>query len=219
MNKLSIYKKKDLIKTEIKRPAAFFDRDGVLLEEKNYLSNPKFVSLEKGVLELLQKIKEMGYLIIIVTNQSGIGRGYFTWNEYYKVTNQMFNLIGDDTLIEGIYANSCMPGSLFSNFRKPNPGMLIRAAKDFKIDLRNSFIVGDRLTDLQAGLRANLKFVIHVLTGHGRKERNLIKSKVISFKDEKNSEYIQYLVESQKKSKIKFIDNLEEFPNDILIQI
>ena len=77
----------------------------------------------------------------------------------------------------------------------------------------------NRLTDLQAGLRANLKFVIHVLTGHGRKERNLIKSKVISFKDEKNSEYIQYLVESQKKSKIKFIDNLEEFPNDILIQI
>ena len=219
MNKLSIYKKKDLIKTEIKRPAAFFDRDGVLLEEKNYLSNPKFVSLEKGVLELLQKIKEMGYLIIIVTNQSGIGRGYFTWNEYDKVTNQMFNLIGDDTLIEGIYANSCQPGALFSNFRKPNPGMLIRAAEDFKIDLKNSFIVGDRLTDLQAGLRANLKFVIHVLTGHGRKERNLIKSKVVNFKDEKNSEYIQYLVESQKKSKIKFIDNLEEFPNDILIQI
>ena len=156
-----------------KRRAIFFDRDGVLIKDMHYLSNPNDVFLEKGVIELMQYALHNSIPVFIVTNQSGISRKLFTWNDYIAVTNKMMDLIGISHPIVGIYSNSYL--TLENNFwRKPNPGMILKAANKFKINLKDSILDGDRLTDLKAGLNAGIGNLVHVLTGHGLDERERV---------------------------------------------
>ncbi len=156
--------------SNIKRRAIFFDRDGVLIKDMHYLSDPNNVFLEKGVVELMQYALNNLIPVFIVTNQSGISRKLFTWNDYIAVTKKMMELIGKSNPIVGIYSNSYL--SLENNaWRKPNPGMIIKAANKFKINLKDSILVGDRLTDLKAGLNAGIGNLVHLLTGHGLDER------------------------------------------------
>ena len=153
-----------------KRSAIFFDRDGVLIKDMHYLHDPKNVFLEKGVIELMQYALKNLIPVFIVTNQSGISRKLFTWNDYISVTNKMIELIGNSHPIVGIYSNSYL--SIDNNtWRKPNPGMILKAANKFKINLKDSILIGDRLTDLKAGLNAGIGNLVHLLTGHGLDER------------------------------------------------
>ena len=122
----------------------------------------------------LRQLKKFNWKIIVVTNQSGISRGLYTWNDYEKVTNKLLKLIGDKNLIDAIYANGYKDYKDQYSWRKPGIGMLKHSAKKLNVNLKISIIIGDRLTDLKAGINANLAHCIHLLTGHGKKERGEI---------------------------------------------
>lgn len=199
-----------------KKPAVFFDRDGVLIKECHYISKPEEVELEKGALKLLNFFKSKNWLNVIVTNQSGISRGYSTWVDYKKVTERILEIIGNKSLIDGIYANGCKNNSE-SNWRKPNSGMLNAAKIDLNIDIANSIIIGDRITDLQAGARAGLKNIFHVLTGHGEKERKDLFNKNNFLKKTNNGEFFIFN-DKNNNCKLFLLDNLGDFQNSFKIQ-
>ena len=167
----SIYKSKNNL-----NKAIFFDRDGVLIKDMHYIKDSKNVSLMKGVKEILNYTNNLGYLNIVITNQSGISRNFLTWEDYESVTNRMLAMINIPEIISAIYANGEGPNELKSDksWRKPNPNMIIKASQDFNIDLSKSFLIGDRLSDIQAGYKAGLRNLVHVLTGHGNYERKKV---------------------------------------------
>ena len=157
------------------RPALFLDRDGVVIEDKHHLSHPDEVELCPGIHKLLKHAQQSGWPVVVITNQSGIARGYFGWEAYDAVTRRLLRLLGDDAL-SGIYANGHGPDTAANSWRKPSPAMLNAAAADLNLDLQRSLLVGDRLSDLQAGARAGLRWVAHVCTGHGELERDQVVS-------------------------------------------
>lgn len=198
------------IKSNQKKPAVFFDRDGVLIHDCDYISDPNDVVLEKGVLEILSFFKSKGWLIFIVTNQSGISRNFFSWDDYKLVTEKFLSLIGSPFLISAIYANGFIDEN-DSNWRKPNPGMLLEAKNDFNLDMENSILIGDRLSDIKAGNRAGLKNVFHVLTGHGINERKIIMkdhSSNLQNKNKNKSSNKLIFKEGRKSTNLFFINNL-----------
>ena len=161
------------------RRAIFFDRDGVLIKDVNYINDPDKVTLLKGVTKLLRYTHKLGFLNIVVTNQSGISRNFFSWKDYEKVTKRMCKIIDHPNPIHAIYANGEGPNELHPNesWRKPNPNMILKASEDFKIDLSKSILIGDRLSDIQCGENAGLKYLVHVRTGHGHLEREKVVEK------------------------------------------
>ncbi len=150
----------------------FLDRDGVIIREEHYIKDKNDVELEEGAQKLIEFAIEMNYLVIIVTNQSGIGRGYFDWDSYNCVTEEMIRKIGSKK-IQAIYANGYIPGSNLDkdNWRKPGPGMILKAINQYEIDVEKSLIIGDRNSDIICGAQCGIKSLIQVKTGHGRKER------------------------------------------------
>ena len=183
-------------------PALFLDRDGVLIEDKHYLCNPDDVQLCAGAKKLLEQARNNHWPVVVVTNQSGIARGLFHWNDYESVTQRLLQILGTETLISAIYANGHGTNAPLSSWRKPSPGMLLAAAKDLNIDLSRSILVGDRLTDLQAGASAGLPLFIHVLTGHGKEERAAVESRGKQYQ----------LLTNSLLFKLTLIDSLEDFP-------
>ena len=129
--------------------AIFLDRDGTLIEDPGYLSDPGEVRALPGVIEALQRLKEAGYLLIVTTNQSGIGRGYFTERDYELVTDAVRAELRVE--LDGIYHCPHTPDHGCS-CRKPAPGMLLRAARDHHIEFVHSWMVGDGERDVMAGL-------------------------------------------------------------------
>ena len=188
--------------------AVFLDRDGVLIKDCHYIKDPMQVELEKNVLEFIKLAKNFNYILIIVTNQSGISRGFLNWEDYINVNQRMIELCGSSNPFAGIYANSLIKNDSKYKFRKPNPGMILAAAKDFNINLKKSFIIGDRLSDIEAGARAGLREGIHVKTGHGVEELPSI---------EKHINKGIFCKEKNQKIKITLINNLKDFPKKILI--
>ena len=157
-------------------PAIFLDRDGVIIEEKHYLCDPDGVVLISGVKEKLATLVNSGLPIVLVTNQSGIGRGMFGWGEYELVHERMLELLDLGELFAAVYANGHAPADKKADWRKPNPGMFLQAAADLNIALEPSVMVGDKLVDLQAASRAGIRRLVHVLTGHGADEREQVMS-------------------------------------------
>jgi D-glycero-D-manno-heptose 1,7-bisphosphate phosphatase len=129
--------------------AIFLDRDGTLIEDTGYLSDPALVRVLPGVNEALAKLKAAGYLLIVTTNQSGIGRGYYTERDYERVNEAMRSELR--VPLDGIYHCPHTP-SHGCACRKPAPGMLLRAARDHRIEYVHSWTVGDRERDVMAGL-------------------------------------------------------------------
>lgn len=189
-----------------KRVAIFLDRDGVIIKDMHYLSDPENVILELGIKNLMRFAYKNYIPVFVVTNQSGIARKKFSWNDYLSVTNRMLEIIGSPNPIVGIYSNSHIE-TKNNYWRKPNPGMILNAAEQFKINLKKSFLIGDRITDLQAGVNAGIGNVIHLLTGHGFKERKGVKENV------KNK---QLFFLNKKSSTIYLLDNLIDFPSYLI---
>lgn len=145
-------------------PAVFLDRDGTLMEEANYCSRPEQVRVIPGVPEALLALKAAGYRLVIITNQSGIGRGYYTLADYEAVHARLLELIGDD-LIDATYF--CPePPEAASPRRKPAPGMVLEAQRDLGIDLARSWLVGDKTVDVQCARAAGVRSIL-VQTGYG----------------------------------------------------
>lgn len=148
-----------------RRRAVFLDRDGTLMEETFYCSDPAKVRVYAGVGQALRRLKDAGFLAIVITNQSGIGRGLFTEAQYQAVHREMLRQIGDK-LIDAAYYCPDLP-DVPSTRRKPEPGMVLEAAADFDLDLEQSVFIGDKCIDIECGRRAGTR-TIQVLTGYGR---------------------------------------------------
>jgi D-glycero-D-manno-heptose 1,7-bisphosphate phosphatase len=163
------------------RTALFLDRDGVIIEDLGYLSRPDGVKLIEGAASALAIVNSLGIPVVVVTNQSGIGRGFYGWSEFETVQDAIeiqlakFSAHLDLVLACGHFESSAdrSPDKIHA-WRKPNPGMLIAAAATLELDLASSFVVGDRIRDLEAGRRAGVQRGALVRTGAGRQEEGNI---------------------------------------------
>ena len=151
------------------RPAVFLDRDGTIAEEVGYLNHASRFRMFPFVAAAIQRLNEAGLPVIVVTNQSGVGRGYFPESLVHAVNELMTQQLAEaGAKVDAIYycphisADNC-------NCRKPKTGMLDRAARELAIDLQRSFIVGDRFGDVQLARNARARSVL-VRTGYGEGE-------------------------------------------------
>ena len=152
----------------MKRPAIFTDRDGTLVHEVNYLSRVEDLRLFEFTRPAVESLKREGYLVVVVTNQSGIGRGIYTEDDMHRIHDAMQAEL--DGAIDGFYFCPHLPDS-GCECRKPGLKMLTDAVGDLDIDLAASWMVGDKLLDIQTGLAANLRTSM-VLTGYGDKHKS-----------------------------------------------
>ena len=149
------------------RRAVFLDRDGTIIAEKNYLSDPDQVEVLPGAGRALRRLQDAGYLLVIVTNQSGIGRGYYTLSDMARVNARLLDeLARDGVRIEKIYYAPEAPEQP-SRGRKPSPQFLFDARDELGIDLARSHMIGDKLIDLQCGWNAGVTASLLVRTGYG----------------------------------------------------
>jgi D-glycero-D-manno-heptose 1,7-bisphosphate phosphatase len=147
--------------------AVFLDRDGTLIAEKNYLSRPEDVEVFPGAGTALKKLSAAGYKLVIITNQSGIGRGYFTLADAGRVNEHLAREFARDGVrFEKIYIAPESPDQP-SRGRKPSPQFLFDARDEFDLNLAESYMVGDKLIDLECGWNAGVKKSILVRTGYG----------------------------------------------------
>lgn len=159
------------------RKACFLDRDGVIIEEENYLSDPAKVRLCAGAVEALKALRAAGFLLIVVSNQAGIARGYYSMKELAAVQARVAELLEAEGARIDAWRNcphhpkGKVPEHSFDcDCRKPKPGMLLSAAKELDVDLGASFIIGDKLSDVEAGLNAGCVAAALVLSGHGKEQ-------------------------------------------------
>jgi D-glycero-D-manno-heptose 1,7-bisphosphate phosphatase len=147
--------------------AVFLDRDGTLIAEKNYLHRPEDVEIFPGAGDALKRLMNAGFKLFVVTNQSGIGRGYFTLADAERVNEHVNReLSRDGVRFEKTYIAPEAPDRP-SRGRKPSPQFLFDAHDEFGIDLAQSFMIGDKLIDLECGWNAGVKQSILVRTGYG----------------------------------------------------
>ena len=146
------------------RRAAFLDRDGVINVDHGYVSQWEQFELIPGVVEALKSLHAAGYLLVVVTNQSGIGRGLYTEAEVVALHNQLNTFLQANASIEiaGFYHCPHHPAEAHGalkrvcDCRKPAPGMILAAADDLNIDLADSILVGDKASDIEAGMAAGV---------------------------------------------------------------
>ena len=156
-----------------KRRAVFLDRDGTINVEKDYLYKIEAFEFIPGAQEAIKRLKEAGFVVIVVSNQSGVSRGYFDEDAVNRLHQHIQSeLTAYGTSIDAFYFCPHHPDKglgdykVDCNCRKGKPGMLLQAAREHDIDLQNSFMVGDKLADIEAGERAGCKSIL-VLTGYG----------------------------------------------------
>ena len=146
--------------------AIFLDRDGVINKEVNYLHNVDFCEFIKGIFESCKYLLKLKYKIVIVSNQSGISRGYFTIEDYEKLTKWMLSQFKDQgiSILDMLYCPHTPEANC--ECRKPKPGMFFSAKKKHNIDLVNSWMIGDKETDIDAASSAGIQNTILVRSGH-----------------------------------------------------
>jgi D-glycero-D-manno-heptose 1,7-bisphosphate phosphatase len=157
--------------------AVFLDRDGVITEDPpHYAHRVDQVQIIRGSSEAIRLLNERDYLVIVVSNQSGVARGYYQENDIVLFNEEMMRqLLLEDAHIDAIYYCPHYPDGIVEKFsrlcacRKPQPGMLIQAAEQHHIKLKSSYIIGDKLSDIGAGEAVNCQPIM-VLTGHGKEE-------------------------------------------------
>ncbi|WP_109079441.1 D-glycero-beta-D-manno-heptose 1,7-bisphosphate 7-phosphatase [Aggregatibacter kilianii] len=154
------------------KKAVFLDRDGTLNIDYGYVHEIDNFRFIEGGIEALKKLKEMGYLLVLVTNQSGIARGYFTEQQFLQLTEWMdWSLADRGVDLDGIYYCPHHPEAKITEFkqdcdcRKPKSGMLLQAIKELSIDPSRSIMIGDKIEDLRAGKGAKIGTNILVRTG------------------------------------------------------
>lgn len=148
------------------KPFVFVDRDGTLIVEKNYLDDPDGVELIAGAAAALRRLREAGFGVVVVTNQSGIGRGYFGMERVDAIHERLRELLAyEGAFIDAIYVCPHTPAD-GCTCRKPHGAMIETAAREHGIDLEASFIIGDNASDIDCGRNVGVKSIL-VRTGHG----------------------------------------------------
>ncbi|MGL4424829.1 MAG: D-glycero-beta-D-manno-heptose 1,7-bisphosphate 7-phosphatase [Cetobacterium sp.] len=167
----------------------FLDRDGTINVEKSYLHKWEDFEFEKNAIEGLLELKKLGYEFIVVTNQSGIARGYYSEDDLNRLNSEMVKELKkyDIEILECYYCphhpeKGTGKYRVDCDCRKPNPGMLEKGIDKYNIDIQNSFMVGDKISDLEAGVRVDLKPIL-VLTGYGQKTKENLKTKYLIAND------------------------------------
>ena len=153
---------------QLKKPALFLDRDGVLNEDRGFVSRWEDFHWIKGARETVAAFNRAGWLVVVVTNQSGVGRGYYTEAEMHALHARMVDeLKAVGGHIDAFYFAPHHPEAPLEAYRhpdppdrKPNPGMILRALQDFPIDKARSLLIGDKPSDLEAALRAGVRGVL-----------------------------------------------------------
>lgn len=152
--------------SEVRR-AVFFDRDGTLMREEDYCDHPSRVHAIPGAAAAMAALHAQGWFSVIVTNQSGIGRGYFTMADYEAVNEELFRQIGP---VDAVYCCADHPDTPTPR-RKPGTGMIDEAARDHGIDPSQSWMIGDKEIDIACGRAAGCRTIL-VLTGYGERYRD-----------------------------------------------
>ncbi len=148
------------------RPAIFLDRDGTINLEVNYLSSPDRLRLIDGAAEAINHFRAAGYVIIVVTNQSGVARGYFSAQTLEAIHEQLHaQLARHGARVDGVYTCPHHPDEA-CDCRKPNTRLFLQAAREHNIDLSKSFVIGDKETDILAAKNLNIPGIL-VRTGFG----------------------------------------------------
>lgn len=143
-----------------KKRAVFLDRDGTIAYDVPYCSSPETFQLVSGVGEVLSLFRRYGLMLVIVTNQSGIGRGYFTERDLGRIHDKMSWDLGQQGIsLDGIFYCPHHPDE-GCECRKPSPGLLLKASCDLEIDLSKSFMIGDQISDIQAAKAAGCRAVL-----------------------------------------------------------
>ncbi len=157
-----------------KRAAVFLDRDGTINKEIGYITRPEDLVLIKGVPEAIRLLNSQGFLVIVVTNQSAVARGYMDEETLGRIHKRLSELLEmKRAVIDGFYYCPHHPNEGKNGYmaicscRKPRPGLIQQAANELNVDLSASFMIGDTLRDLEAGIRAGVRPVL-VLTGKGK---------------------------------------------------
>lgn len=160
--------------TDKKNRAVFLDRDGTINEEVGYLSRLEDLKIYENAAEAIRLLKERGFLAIVITNQSGVARGFFPEEFIITVHNKINEYLkARGTMLDALYYCPHHPRHGNESYRKecscrkPQPGLLIEAARDFDIDLKRSYVVGDMLRDMDIARRVGAKAVM-VKTGYGK---------------------------------------------------
>lgn len=155
-----------------KVPAIFLDRDGTINVDHGYVHEIDNFQFIDGVIDAMRELKEMGFALVIVTNQSGIARGMYSEEQFMQLTEWMdWSLADRDIDLDGIYFCPHLPDASVKNYRqqcdcrKPQPGMILSAAEELDIDLAASYIVGDKIDDVMAGKAAGVGKTVLVRTG------------------------------------------------------
>ena len=156
------------------QPALFLDRDGVIIEEAEYLSDPEVLRLIPGAAAALARVNQQDIPVIVVSNQSGVARGFFPLEQVDLVHRRLDDALAEfGARIDRYYycphhpSEGQWPYRIQCRCRKPQPGMLFQAARELDLDLRRSLMIGDKLSDLEAGSRAGCETVL-VRTGYGK---------------------------------------------------
>jgi D-glycero-D-manno-heptose 1,7-bisphosphate phosphatase len=165
------------------KPAVFIDRDGTISEEVGYVNHPSRFQLFPFSAAAIRLLNEAGWLAIVITNQSGVARGYFPEALVKQIHEQLRDELKEQgAIVDGIYYCSHHPTigdppyRLDCDCRKPKTGLITRASTDFEIDLRCSWVIGDRYTDVEIARNSGLRSAL-VTTGYGRGEWEYQRSK------------------------------------------
>ena len=181
INKQNIWVEKLSKKNFKNSPCLFLDRDGVLINWKNYSMKSKDAKLINGCEKIIKVCNKKEIPVILITNQGGIGLGIHTWNDFVRIQKKIINQLKKrNAKIDGVIA--CPHHPLAKGkykhknhpCRKPNGGMFLIAKKLFKVDLQNSWMVGDKINDLIAANSKKLKKGFLVLTGYGKEEKKKV---------------------------------------------
>ncbi len=161
------------------RAAVFVDRDGVIVEDVNYLGRASELRMIPGAAQAIARCNRLGIPVVLTTNQSGIGRGFYGWTDFEAVQGALVAALAkegahlDAVLACAYHADAQGPYRIADHpWRKPRPGMMREAAGRMGLDLGNSWIIGDRASDLAAGRAASLEGGVLVTTGQGGNERD-----------------------------------------------
>jgi len=168
------------------RPAVFLDRDGVINKETDYVYKVDEFHFIEGVFAACREMSASGYRLIVITNQAGIARGYYTEADFHQLTKWMLETFRQqDVEIDGVYYCPHHPVHGVGDYRcdcdcrKPAPGMILRAANEHSLDLQRSILIGDKVSDIEAGRAAGVGCNALVLTGHSVSDQDQDKADAV----------------------------------------
>lgn len=155
------------------KPAVFLDRDGTINQEVGYIRDLKNLALIPGAAEAIRNLNQLGIPVVVVTNQSGVARGYYPESWMEQLHGRLKELLAaEGAELDGVYYCPHLPDGEVAEYsfdcdcRKPEPGMLEQAAQELHLDLSRSFMIGDKATDIDVGLRVGCKTIL-LRSGYG----------------------------------------------------